>query len=270
MPKVTVVISTKNEATNIRSCLESIKAQTYQDFEIVVVDNNSSDTTKKIALEFTPHVYNVGPERSAQRNYGIRSGSGEFALYLDADMSLATDVLAKCVAMMDQDRRLVGLYIPEKVIGHGFWIKVRRFERSFYDGTVIDAVRFVRRRDFDAIGGFDESLTGTEDWDIDIRMRDHGPVAVAPCELYHNEGHFHLPTYLKKKSYYAKSFEAYVGKWGPEHQTIRKQLGLSYRYVTVYVENGKVWRLLGHPILAGAMYFLRFCIGILYVTRRQS
>jgi glycosyltransferase involved in cell wall biosynthesis len=270
MPVVTVVVSTKNEEANIRSCLQSIKEQSYQDLEIVVVDNNSRDRTKEIALEFTANVHNLGPERSAQRNYGIRSGSGSYALYLDADMTLARDVLEKCVEMMEKDQGLVGLYIPEKVIGQGFWIKVRRFERSFYDGTVIDAVRFVRRRDFDEIGGFDESLTGTEDWDIDIRMRSHGPVAVAPCELYHNEGHFHLPTYLTKKAYYAKSFEAYVSKWGRNHSTIRKQLGLSYRYLVVYVENGKIWRLLAHPVLTAAMYFLRFCIGVLYVTRRQN
>lgn len=270
MPIVTVVISTKNEEANMRSCLESIKNQTFRDYEIVVVDNNSRDRTKEIALEFTPNVYNIGPERSAQRNYGIRSGSGSYALYLDADMTLAPDALEICVAMMDKNASLVGLYIPEKVIGHGFWIKVRRFERSFYDGTVIDAVRFVRRSDFDAIGGFDESLTGTEDWDIDIRMRNHGPVAVAPCELFHNEGHFDLPTYLKKKSYYAKSFDAYVNKWGRDHSTIRKQLGFNYRYLVVYAENGKIWQLLAHPVLAAAMYLLRFCIGILYVTRRQN
>ena len=58
------------------------------------------------------------------------------------------------------------LYIPERIVGDGFWIKVRDFERSFYVGTVIDAVRFIRKDLFEKIGGFDETLIGPEDWDL--------------------------------------------------------------------------------------------------------
>ncbi len=70
---VSVIVTTKNEEKNIANCLKSIKGQSYpqEKIQIIVVDNNSSDSTTKIAKRFTDKVYNKGPERSAQRNYGI-------------------------------------------------------------------------------------------------------------------------------------------------------------------------------------------------------
>ena len=61
-PLVSVIITTKNEEKNIKTCLVSIKNQTYQNIEIIVVDNNSIDSTKKLASEYTKYVYNKGPE----------------------------------------------------------------------------------------------------------------------------------------------------------------------------------------------------------------
>lgn len=77
MIKVSVILTTKNEEKNIASCLESIKNQNYPSdkIEIIIVDNDSIDRTKKIALRYTDKVYNFGPERSSQRNFGVRKGA---------------------------------------------------------------------------------------------------------------------------------------------------------------------------------------------------
>lgn len=85
MTDVSVIITTKNEEENIANCLESIKQQTYpqEKIEIIVVDNNSVDKTKEIALKYTDKVYNFGPERSAQRNFGIRQARREYILSLE-------------------------------------------------------------------------------------------------------------------------------------------------------------------------------------------
>jgi hypothetical protein len=101
-------------------------------------------------------------------------------------------------------------------------------------------------------------------------MRQHGKVAVATAELQHNEDGFNLKRYLGKKSYYAASFAPYIAKWGADHPALRRQLGVKYRYFTIYVEHGKWRRLLSHPILVIAMYFLRVCIGIAYLRRNTS
>ncbi|MBU4338206.1 hypothetical protein KKD57_01465, partial [Patescibacteria group bacterium] len=144
---------------------------------------------------------------------------------------------------------LAGLYIPEIIMGESFWCKVRRFERSFYDGTVIDCVRFIRKDKFLEVGGFDESMSGPEDWDLDRKIRQIGRTALVKSPIYHNEAEFDLKKYLSKKGYYAKSFGAYINKWGKNDSEIKKQLGFYYRFIGVFIENGKWKKLIANPIL---------------------
>ena len=144
---VSVIITTRNEEKNIGNCLESIKKQTYPQelLEIILVDNNSTDRTKEIASKYTSKIFNKGPERSAQRNFGVEKSSGEYFLYLDADMILSAGIIADCMKKVRDDSEIVAFYISEIVTGKKFWSQVRRFERSFYDATVIDCVRFVKK-----------------------------------------------------------------------------------------------------------------------------
>lgn len=156
------------------------------------------------------------------------------------------------------------LYIPEHIIGEGFWIKVRDFERSFYAGTVIDAVRFVRRDLFLQVEGFDETLVGPEDWDFDRKIRKIARTGIAGVPLYHNEGRFNIKQYLKKKGYYKDGIQKYVKKWGPADLEIIKQTGLWYRLIGVFIEKGKWKKLIQHPIFMVAMYYLRIRVAFAY------
>ena len=266
-PLVSVVVTTKNEEKNIGNCLQSIKEQTYPSLEIIVVDNNSTDNTKGIAGRYTDKVYEKGPERSAQRNFGVARASGEYALYLDADMILSREVVAECVHQCETEG-CVASYIPERVVGQGFWIRVRDFERSFYDASCIDAVRFVRRDKFLEVGGFDEQQIAGEDWDFDRRIRATGNCTIVPSALYHNEGAFNLRRYLAKKGYYSTLLDPYIEKWGKSDPIVRKQTGAYYRLIGVFVENGKWQKLLRHPLLTLGMCSLRFMVGITYLQHR--
>jgi len=265
---VSVIITTKNEEKNIEKCLKSIYGQTYQNIEVIVVDNNSTDKTKEIARGYTDKIFNYGPERSAQRNFGIKMAKGDYILYLDADMILSPRVIEECVKKMTNNNNLVALYIPERIIGKGFWVKVRDYERSFYTATPIDAVRFIRKDVFEKVGGFDENLTGPEDWDFDKKVRNIGDVDVVDSYLYHNEEKFNLRNYIKKKSYYMKSFNKYIIKWGKNDPDIKKQFGAYYRLIGVFIENGKWKKLIKKPYLALGIIFLRSIVGIAYLLRR--
>ena len=97
MPRVSVIITTRNEERNIEKVLVSVKNQTYKDIEIIVVDNDSMDKTVEIAKRFTKRVYNKGPERSAQRNLGVEKARGRYVLIVDADMELTSGVVESCV-----------------------------------------------------------------------------------------------------------------------------------------------------------------------------
>lgn len=263
---VSVVITSRNEEENIKNCLESIKKQDYSKdcIEVIVVDNNSEDNTLDIARSYTDKICTYGPERSAQRNYGVKKAKGEYVLYLDADMVLSENVISECVEKC-RNETCVALYIPERIIGRGFWIKVRDFERSFYDATVVDCVRFIRRDKFLQLDGFDENLIGPEDWDFDRRIKEKGRVGIIVSALYHNEGEFSLRKYLAKKRYYAGGIERYRHKWGSGDAVVKKQLGLWYRYFGVFLEEGKWLKVISHPVLSLAMCALRVLVGINYL-----
>lgn len=269
-PLVSVVVATKNEESNIVNCLQSVRNQKYPEEkkEIIVVDNYSPDKTIEIAKEFTDKVYNKGPRRSAQLNFGVQKAKGEYVLYLDADMMLSEKVIIECVDKCENED-YIALYIPEKIIGDGFWIGVRDFERSFYNATCIDTVRFVRRDKFLEIGGFDEYLDlGADDWDFDRRIKKVDKVGTITAPLYHNEGRFNLTRYLEKKGHYSKTLNKYIQKWGKEDPEIRKQLGIWYRLFGVFIEDGKWKKLLRQPVKTFGIYFLRFMVGITYLRSR--
>lgn len=269
-PLVSVIVTTKNEENNIANCLQSVRNQTYPEEkkEIIVVDNYSSDKTIEIAKKFTDKVYTKGTQRSAQLNFGVQKAKGEYILYLDADMILSERVIIECIDKCENED-YDALYIPEKIIGNGFWMDVRDFERSFYNATCIDTVRFVRRDKFLETGGFDENLDfGPDDWDFDRRVKEVGKVGIVTASLYHNEGRFNLKMYLEKKGRYSKTFNKYVQKWGKDDPKIKKQLGIWYRLFGVFIEDGKWKKLLRHPIKTFGVCFLRFMVGITYLRSR--
>ncbi|KMP10867.1 glycosyl transferase [Candidatus Nitromaritima sp. SCGC AAA799-A02] len=297
-PLVSVVVTTKNEEKHIKNCLNSIKLQNYPAprLEIIVVDNQSEDKTREISLEFTQKVFTKGPERSAQRNYGILDiSSGDYVIFIDADMILAPSLIRTCVETIKKSGHLA-LHIPEIVLGQNYFSQVRRFERNFYNGTVIDGARFFKKDAFVRAGGFDETMSGPEDWDIDKKIKQIGSIGlitslpsneidsmewelayfiqergVSPDHygsvIYHNEAEFNLGNYLFKKNYYAQSLAAYAKKWGAHDPDIKRQLGAGYRFFGVFMENGKWRNLLNHPGLAFGMYFLRFMVGIVFLAK---
>jgi glycosyltransferase involved in cell wall biosynthesis len=296
-PLVSVVITTKNEENNIEKCLTSITEQTYPNIEVVVVDNNSTDSTFKIALNFTDKVFNKGPERSSQRNYGItKIACGKYILFLDADMILGPKTTEACVSMIESGK-WVALHIPEFVLGTKYFTRVRRFERSFYNGTVVDAARFFKKSTFVDVGGFDETLNGPEDWDIDKKLKQIGKIGLLPSSseylrenswkykhfiiergvnpsgkwnsIFHNESEFNLQKYLWKKKYYSKSLNNYITKWGANDPDIRKQTGIWYRFFGIFLERGKWRHLLKKPLLIPGIYFLRVLIGLNFLRRNS-
>jgi glycosyltransferase involved in cell wall biosynthesis len=268
VPSVSVVVTTKNEEKNIENCLQSIKNQTFKNIELIVVDNFSEDKTAELSKKYTTKVYFKGNERSAQRNYGAKIACGKYIFYLDADMILSPSLLEECVEKCEQTDNCA-LYIAEQIVGEGFWIKVRNFERGFYTGSVIDAVRFIRRDLFLQVGGFDETLIGPEDWDLDRKIRANGKTGVVYTPLYHNEGRFNMKRYLKRKNYYSAGLQKYAKKWGPADLEVRKQIGVLYRLIYVFAENGKWKKLLRYPLYAIAMYYLRIRVASEYLQNRK-
>lgn len=247
---VSAIISTKNEELVVEKLLLSLKSQSYKFMEIIVVDNNSSDKTKEIANKYTKLVFNKGPERSAQRNFGAQKAKGEYLLFLDADMVLDRKVIEECVEKFEINN-LGGVIIPEKSFGKGFWAEVKAFERSFYVGdSAIEAARFYPKKIFNEVGGFDEAITGPEDWDLSERVGKKFHIGRIKSFILHNEGTLSLWKLLKKKYYYARGAKNYVSK---DNVGILSPKTIFFLRQSFYKNPKKI---IFHPLLFCAMIFM--------------
>lgn len=213
-PLVTVVVPTKNTERTLARCLASIKAQAYPAVELIVVDNSSTDATMAIAKEYADQAVTKGPERSAQRNHGWRIGSGEYAVFIDADMVLTENIVAEAVAAFEADSTLGALVIPEAAFGEGFLAKCRELEKRLYLGdSRVEAARIFPRRVLEQVDGYDENITGFEDWELPDRIRAAGyRVGRINAIVNHDEGHIKLRSAFSKKRYYGRWLPVYRNK----------------------------------------------------------
>lgn len=282
-PIISIIIPTRNEDQNIESCVNSIVDSkiSKSTYEILVIDNYSKDQTKQRIKQLIKkskkgliRFYVKGKERSAQRNFGAKKSKGKYLLFLDADMTISTNLLKEClknITNRDQAKRktkkMVGLYVPEIIEGNSFWTKVRRFERGFYNATVIDAVRFINKDFFHKVNGFDEKLNAFEDWDLNLRLKKLGDFHIVDTPLFHNEQQFNLQKFIIKKNRYVLDYQKYRKKW-INNKDVDKQFSFAYRYFFVFVENKKWLKLIRHPFLYLFILCLKFLQGVNFLKKK--
>lgn len=253
-PVVSVIIPTFNESQIIKRLLKSIKIQTYKHVEIIVVDDASTDNTAQIASKLTGKVYKrAKAERSVQRNYGASRAKGKFLLFLDADMELSPNVIKECVEACS-NKKIGAVGIPEKSVASLFWEKVKAYERSFYNDagdTTTDAERFFTVKAFTSVNGYDETITGPEDWDLPERIKAKGYLtARIGSHVFHYEKVDSLISLSKKKFYYALTSHRYLKK----HNIGTFSPKTIYFLRPVFYRN---WRkLVSHPILTISMFIM--------------
>jgi glycosyltransferase involved in cell wall biosynthesis len=258
-PLVSVIVPTRNSEKTIGPCLESIAEQSYSNIEIIVVDNHSEDYTQGVAARFTDKVFEHGPERSAQRNFGAQVSNGEYLLFPDSDMELTRDVIKECVQKVAADPKVEAIVIPEESFGLGFWANCRRLERSFYIGVEwLEAARFFKKSVFEEMGGYDLRNTGTEDFDLPQRIKAaHGPESNSRITslVYHNEQEMGLFEAIKTNYYYGHNLDAYLSVRA-NRKYFRKQYNLVRRYALFFSDPKKLFE---NPILGLGTLFMKAC-----------
>lgn len=254
---VSVIVTTKNEGEVLARLLKSIMRQSYKNIETLVIDNNSSDKTKDIARKYTKLVFDKGPERSAQRNFGALRAKGKYLFFLDADMELSRDVVRDCVIAMTKNRKVGAVVVPELSIANTYWEKVKAFERGFYNlggDEITDAARFFEKSIFRKLKGYDESLTGPEDWDLTERIKSKGYkiIRVEPI-IYHYERIPSLLKLMRKKYYYGLGSYKYL----------QKQKISAVGPKTIYFLRPAFYRswkkMINRPLLTFSMGIMLFC-----------
>jgi len=220
---VSVIVPTKNSADTIEMCLKSINNQMYPDIEIIVVDNYSDDETVEIAGKYGAVVFNKGPERCAQVNFGIENANGEYIYRVDSDFILDSSIISECVEKCEEEGYDAIAVHNTSDPTISFWSKVRNLERECYrDDELNIGARFIRKNIFDKIGMFDENLVAGEDYDLHNRLIE---VGFKVGKIKSQEVHIGEPKYLweiaKKHYYYGATIGEFI-KRNPEKA--KKQL----------------------------------------------
>jgi glycosyltransferase involved in cell wall biosynthesis len=180
-PLVTAFMPVYNAEAFLVPALESVQAQDYEPYEIVVCDDGSTDRTPEILASY-PGIRTVRQEnrgRAAACNAAIAASRGDLLTSFDGDDLWPSNRLTlQATYLLDHPR--VGC-----VLGRQEWMNPppwlgRDPVYGDLDGVPIGSAMF-RREVFDAIGGFDETFRHSEDLDLLVRMREHGvEIAVLP------------------------------------------------------------------------------------------
>jgi len=183
MPKITVIITTYNRANLVKDAIKSVLSQSFQDFELIVVDDCSPDNTEEAVKIFQDkrifylrHKENKGD--AAAKNTGIRAAKGEYIITLDDDDLMAPWALAELFKKFCNyaNKNIGGVY------GWSWWVynegKTLKFLTFQKKGRIFEAVFknqvftniLLKKEIFDIIGYYDESLYSNYDYDFYLRL----------------------------------------------------------------------------------------------------
>ena len=186
-PEVSVIIPTFNRAAFLKSAIKSALHQTYDDIEIIVVDDNSSapvhDVIKKLQdtrIKYIRHKHNFGV--SVARNTGIKASKGKYIAFLDDDDEWLPEKLEKQVEIIKKSsEKVCGIYsnffiidnFKKKTTDINPKIKVKRgnlFKQFALGNPIHTSTVFIKKKCIKEIGLFDETISYMEDRDLWIRL----------------------------------------------------------------------------------------------------
>jgi glycosyltransferase involved in cell wall biosynthesis len=190
LPLVSAIMPAHNAERYIGAALESVLAQDYEPFEVVVVDDGSTDRTREIACSFG-EVRVVSQEnrgRAGACNTAIRNSSGELVATFDADDLWPVNRLSLQVSYLLEHEEVGCVLGRQEWMNPPSWFG-RDAVYGDLDGIPLVSAMF-RRSVLDELGGFDETFRYSEDMDILVRLRERGiRMAVLPEVIYYRRFH---------------------------------------------------------------------------------
>ena len=188
IPKVSVVIPTCDRIETLPRSLDSVINQTFSDWELIVVDDGSTDGTDEMILRDYPAVRLHRQENtgvSAARNAGVALTSGEWIAFLDSDDAWLPEKLERQLSVLANEPELRLSHTNEIWIRNGKRVnQPKEYAKSGGDiyrrclplCCICPSSVLLRRDLFDEIGGFDEILPVCEDYDLWLRITAREPV----------------------------------------------------------------------------------------------
>ena len=201
-PLISVIIPTFNRAAWVREAVDSVLAQTFQDFELIVVDDGSTDATGEELGSYGDRlriIYQARQGVSAARNRGLEMAAGEWLAFLDSDDLWLPQKLETQVDFLNRNPRAEICQTEEIWIRHGRRVNPREkhrkpsgdiFAPSLVRCLVSPSAVMLRKSLLQEVDFFDESLPACEDYDLWLRISCRKPVfLVEPPLVVKRGGH---------------------------------------------------------------------------------
>lgn len=197
-PRVSVLVAVHNAAATITRALNSVLAQSFSGFEVIVVNDGSTDETARELAEYNGRLRVIEQERAGQaaaRNITARDACGEYIAFLDADDQWLPGKLRRCVEVLDSDRNCALVYSDASVVdsdGAPQASAVVRPETAHAPSMnellermwpILPSTVLMRREVFERTGGFVPELAGCEDIYFWLVAREHGEFRYIPEKL---------------------------------------------------------------------------------------
>jgi len=191
-PEISVVLPCYNSHLHLQETLDSLRAQTYRDFEIVLVDDGSDDPDTIAYLDAMPDdvrmVRQINMGLPAARNTAFRNARGTYVLPLDCDDWLEPTYLERAIATLKASPHKTVVYSHLNVFGDVSGVLRKNY--NFFEQLFLNQLPYcllMPKAAWQEIGGYDETMRqGYEDWEFNIRLGIHGYFGVAMSEpLFH-------------------------------------------------------------------------------------
>lgn len=245
-PTISVVMAAKDYARFIREAIDSVLAQTVADWELIVIDDGSSDGTEAVVRPYLMdrRIQYARSDRLGQsraKNLGLHLSSGEFVAFLDADDAWLPTKLERQLALFRANPALGVCFSGRRIIDEaGNEHQPAPPPTPDQRGDVLTAVFrknfvcfssvMVRRAVFDHVGGFDPELDLAIDYDLWLRVAAHHPFDFVPAPLVlYRTGHGNLSKKLSDRVATAVSvMTRAVFRRGLRHRLTRRDVGEGY------------------------------------------
>lgn len=233
-PKVSVIIPTYNRQKFITMAIDSVLSQTFKDYEIIVIDDGSTDNTRQVLESYEEkikYIYQKNSGVSAARNAGIRLARGELVAFLDSDDEWLPDYLSITVSKLNNNSKLIALYSDSYKIDFYKNVKTAFEEKKinkFFDfknfiiknrplililkHNLCNLQSFlVKREALIKAGPFDTKLTIGEDIDMICRIALQGAFGIfkKPLVNIYNRGE-NIPS-LTQQYFFNKGIYTIIG-----------------------------------------------------------
>jgi len=194
-PLISIIIPTRNRAALLPAAIDSVLSQTLQDFELIVVDDGSTDTTKEIVRDYGSRITCLRIEPSgpsAARNRGIASARADLIAFLDSDDRWLPRKLERQIEHHLSHDAVMISQTREVWIRNGVRVNARAkhrmcsgwiYEQCLPLCIVSPSSVMIHRRVFEHVGLFDESMPACEDYDLWLRIAPRYPIHLIDEEL---------------------------------------------------------------------------------------